>query len=370
MTTIYLIRHAEAEGNLYRRFHGQCNSNITPNGMKQIAALAERFAHIPVDFCYSSDLIRTMTTAQAVSEACHLKIHPEPAFREIYVGVWEDLPFGYLNHFYPTEMDCYGKDPVHWLVPGGESFLQYTDRFICRMTELAQESESKIIAIVTHAGILRSVLLRLFPDFQLKPIDNTSVTKLIWDDGRFLMEYQGDGSHLPAELSTIKRNQTAKEGLSGAEHLFWFRPGWTELAEMDAPQEGTIFTIMADSQPIGRLVLNRKDVETGVITHMDLLPPWRGYGRSVQLLGQAVYEFRKKGMQKLILKKPGNGILDDLCRRMEFHERTDGWWEMDIRLQIRPFSLCTAGMPAVGHRPPVIPVPALELLELPELPLP
>ena len=29
MTTIYLIRHAEAEGNLYRRIHGWYDSLIT-----------------------------------------------------------------------------------------------------------------------------------------------------------------------------------------------------------------------------------------------------------------------------------------------------------------------------------------------------
>ena len=32
MTTIYLIRHAEAEGNLYRRAHGWYNSTITDRG--------------------------------------------------------------------------------------------------------------------------------------------------------------------------------------------------------------------------------------------------------------------------------------------------------------------------------------------------
>ena len=34
MTRIYLIRHAEAEGNLYRRAHGQYDSNITPLGRR------------------------------------------------------------------------------------------------------------------------------------------------------------------------------------------------------------------------------------------------------------------------------------------------------------------------------------------------
>ena len=47
MTTIYLIRHAEAEGNVFRRIHGQYDSCVTPNGRRQIAALAQRFAGIP-----------------------------------------------------------------------------------------------------------------------------------------------------------------------------------------------------------------------------------------------------------------------------------------------------------------------------------
>ena len=39
MTTIYLIRHAEAEGNLYRIARGQYNSLLTDRGARQVAAL-------------------------------------------------------------------------------------------------------------------------------------------------------------------------------------------------------------------------------------------------------------------------------------------------------------------------------------------
>ena len=59
MTTIYLIRHAEAEGNLYRIAQGQANSSITDRGERQIQALARRFADIPIDAVYASDLYRT-----------------------------------------------------------------------------------------------------------------------------------------------------------------------------------------------------------------------------------------------------------------------------------------------------------------------
>ena len=56
MTKIYLIRHAEAEGNLYRRIHGQYDSLVTPRGYRQIEALAERFRDVKIDALYASDL--------------------------------------------------------------------------------------------------------------------------------------------------------------------------------------------------------------------------------------------------------------------------------------------------------------------------
>lgn len=49
MTELYLIRHGEAEGNLYRRMHGQYDGGITELGRRQIAALGQRFADISLD---------------------------------------------------------------------------------------------------------------------------------------------------------------------------------------------------------------------------------------------------------------------------------------------------------------------------------
>ena len=43
-TRLFIIRHAEAEGNLYRRIHGWYDALITDNGFRQIEALARRFA--------------------------------------------------------------------------------------------------------------------------------------------------------------------------------------------------------------------------------------------------------------------------------------------------------------------------------------
>ena len=94
MTTIYLIRHAEAEGNLYRRIHGWYDALITDNGFAQIAALQRRFQDIPIDAVWSSDLYRTMTTARAVYVPKGLELHTDPGLREVHMGDWEDKPWG------------------------------------------------------------------------------------------------------------------------------------------------------------------------------------------------------------------------------------------------------------------------------------
>ena len=91
MTTLYLIRHAEAEGNLYRRIHGQYNSLITDNGYRQIQALQKRFADVPIDAVYSSDLFRTMTTARAIYVPKGLPLQTRADLRELGMGEWEDL---------------------------------------------------------------------------------------------------------------------------------------------------------------------------------------------------------------------------------------------------------------------------------------
>ena len=105
MTRLYLIRHAEAEGNLYRIAHGHYNGLITNyRGYQQIDALRERFREVDIDAVYSSDLYRTQTTARAIWLPKSLPLRLEPAFREICMGQWEDHTWHELNVKYPEDM--------------------------------------------------------------------------------------------------------------------------------------------------------------------------------------------------------------------------------------------------------------------------
>ncbi len=61
---IYIVRHGETYGNL--NGDGFAETDLTPNGRKQIAFLGKRFKDIPIDKIYVSPLIRAVKTANAI----------------------------------------------------------------------------------------------------------------------------------------------------------------------------------------------------------------------------------------------------------------------------------------------------------------
>lgn len=70
---IYIIRHGETYGNL--NGDGFAETDLTPNGMRQIAFLGKRFCKDNIDRIYSSPLKRALKTANAIKS-----FHPETPF--------------------------------------------------------------------------------------------------------------------------------------------------------------------------------------------------------------------------------------------------------------------------------------------------
>ena len=54
MTQIFLVRHGQAEGNLFRRVQGQSDADLTADGRAQLPYLTKRFAETPLAAVYTS----------------------------------------------------------------------------------------------------------------------------------------------------------------------------------------------------------------------------------------------------------------------------------------------------------------------------
>ena len=322
MTEIYIIRHGEAEGNVFRRFHGQYESLLTPRGHRQVECVAKRFEHIHIDACYSSDMTRTSLTARSVYVPKGLKLIRDPRFKESHVGIWEDVPFGWLHRFCPEEMDKFIHNPYTYRCEGGESFDEYTQRFYEGVVDAATAHDGGTIAIFAHGTVIRGFLLRQFFMGRAKEIpycDNTGVCRIFYDKGEFRYDYVNDNSHLPYELSTLALQSWWRDSGRQAEVDCWFeegvkRPAGLKLPEMDS--DGICFTAMLQDTPVGVISLGAAEGETGRIRGMALPAELDGRMYGDQLLGNAFSHFRKLGCTRLAAD-PG-WYPDDVLNRYGF----------------------------------------------------
>lgn len=358
MTRVYLIRHAEAEGNLYRRIHGWYDSLITETGRLQVEALRRRFEKIPLDAVYSSDLIRTRTTAEAVYLPKGLRLVPRRELREIGMGEWEDRTWGSVAREEKEELDDFNFAPERWRVAGSEPFLKMRERVTGEILRIGAAHPGQTVAVVSHGTAIRAALSALhgLPAEQVEHSDNTAVSLVELEGGRANVVFENDNSHLSPELSTFARQEwwRAEKG-APAEANLWFRPldleregpmymefrreawklihgteagfnakaYWIEARELAAVFPEAISCAMLGDRVAGMIQLDdrgERDPRTGGIPFYYMAPEYRSLGMGVQLMGQAVSVFRPMGKTRLRLRvAAGNVGAIGFYERYGFH---------------------------------------------------
>lgn len=336
MTRIYLIRHGEAEGNLYRRAQGHWNGKITARGKEQINALEKRFADVSIDAVWSSDLSRAMETAGAILRGRDLELHTSPRLREVCMGVWEGRPWGELQEKWPEQLWNFNNDPEKWQVPGSEDFHAAQERITSAVMDIAGQHPGESVAIVSHGMIIKLFLMGALglrsggPDTMMHG-DNTSVSLLEIDGGSVRVVYYNDNGHLGPELSTFARQSwwrkdgpdptslhflplDPREKADGGLYAECYRDAWVAAHGSDHGFVRSVYLsaaraharndpealvkAMGGDKLIGVLEL---DPERGTregrgwISLLYLAPEYRGLGLGVQLIGYAAAYFEKKG---------------------------------------------------------------------------
>jgi len=228
MTTIYLVRHAEAEGNLYRRAQGHKNATITDRGYRQIAALSKRFADVHIDAVYSSDLCRTCTTAKSVTLSHHLPLRKTPELREICVGAWEDMTWAEIAHFDKESLVTFNTNIGAWKCEGGEPITVVRDRMVNAIKSIVAAHPNETVAVFSHGMALRT-LIGTLQGLSIDEIDktghaeNTAVTRLECSGpDNIHVVYRDDAAHLSDEISTL-RNQAWTKNKGGIEAGIYYR---------------------------------------------------------------------------------------------------------------------------------------------------
>lgn len=339
MTKIYLIRHGEAEGNLYRRMQGRYDGGLTELGQRQVAALGERFRDIPLDGVYSSDLHRAMYTASALCLPKKLPLSTDPRLREVCVGIWEDRPFGEAWITHPQEMEAFARDPDSWVLAGADSYRALAERGLNALTDIAGKHPNGSVAVCAHSYIIGAILCRLFYGFDhycdVGRSDNTAVSLLTVENGEFRLVFKHDSSHLDAvglrrpvvsatsntpsdtnpndlhfaplggDIETyIRWRKDAWQLIYGDLNGFDGSGFWLDAQNTIGPDPNAMVVGYMGRTPVGLIQLSpHRDKHKGVgyIPFIYLREEFRHKGLGIQFIGHAVSFYRTLGRKKLQL---------------------------------------------------------------------
>lgn len=331
MTEIYLIRHAQSEGNLYRMMQGQWDGDVTELGRRQIAALAERFRDVHIDALYSSDLTRTRLTARAILKYHDLALNTSTALREINLGPWEGKFFGDLKKHEPEALGTFVFDMGSWQIEGAETCREAAERIYPCFLDIARENDGKTVAVVSHGAVIRCLLSRCL-DLELRDTDalsispNTGVTHLFYDNGVFTADYIGDTSHLGVTEAPVwsKAPELCGESFDPASDPDYYkdcyRDAWLAAHGTDAGYDPTPYYISAlehyarDNGAVVRMFDDEKSVGLidldpargahagiGWISLLYLNGEYRHRGCGAQLLARARFFYSRMGRRALRL---------------------------------------------------------------------
>lgn len=217
-TVVYLIRHAEAEGNFIRRFHGITDSDVTEKGKLQTQKLTERLKNVHFDVIYSSPLKRAFYTANQIANGRNVKVIVKDNLIEINGGEWEDRCWDELPLLYPTEYEMWEKMPHKHCMPNGESMFELYKRAVAAFEDIVINNLTKTICIVTHGTLIRA-LLTYIKGIEFEKLnqvlwqDNTAINIIEYENGKYNLIVEGDCLHLGNELSTIAHQKWWQEFL-------------------------------------------------------------------------------------------------------------------------------------------------------------
>ena len=191
MTTVYFIRHCEAQGNVQRIFQGSTDLDITEMGAVQLQFLAARFLEVPLDAVYASPLRRAYKTGLAVAQAKGLSVQAEDGLREFDGGVFEGKLFAQTFQQHPDLAEIWENHPQDFVPENGEPMRDAYDRICTCVKKIVAQNPGKTLAVATHGGVIRCLMA------YLQYGDITHLAEIPWSENTAIakVEFAADGTH-------------------------------------------------------------------------------------------------------------------------------------------------------------------------------
>ena len=197
---LILVRHGETEFNRQRLILGRGPEPLNATGQAQALAAAVAVSRNAPFVLYSSPIVRTIQTAEAIASECSVAFTPMPGLEEIAAGDLEGLTGSQLQEQYPDVMRGWRNDPASAKMPNGESLGDVQNRTWAVINDIAQRHEDDTVVVVTHNFPIQAILCKALGmplnNFRQLRVDLGSLTQMDVRDSVFTMLSINETWHL------------------------------------------------------------------------------------------------------------------------------------------------------------------------------
>ena len=157
MGQLILIRHCETGSNAEGMVQGCRDMNLSSRGAFQAQLVADYLRqNFSIRRVISSDRTRCLETANAISKS----VISTPLLRELDFGDWEGQKWSKISSDYPEDIECLLSSDPKFAAPGGDSLGSLAERTDRVIVEYDLRSSQDTVAIVSHDGTLRSMIVK------------------------------------------------------------------------------------------------------------------------------------------------------------------------------------------------------------------
>ncbi len=196
---VLLIRHGQTDWNMDGRWQGNEPVALNAEGHEQARRLAAHLSSRPIAAIYSSDLPRAFETATAIGNTRDMQPRLDERWQEINLGIFQGHTRQEMETRFPLEWQAFHDQYWDYVVPRGESRRNFQDRLYAAWQQVIADDYGPEVAVVTHGGAIRMLLLKLFPDeprLTNLHIENTSVTIVERMERGWALTALTDAAHL------------------------------------------------------------------------------------------------------------------------------------------------------------------------------
>jgi len=191
MARLHLVRHGETDWNAQKRYQGSIDIPLNERGRSQAKEVGKDLANLSFSAVYASTLSRARETAELILAAPEQKIHLLDTLKEGSFGQLEGKSYEEVHIQYASSIEARKKlsarDKLHFkLIPDEESWHEVLERVLPTLEEIAKRHEGEEVLVVTHGGVIRTLLVHLADYEEFPRIENGQVVRFLYQEGRLV----------------------------------------------------------------------------------------------------------------------------------------------------------------------------------------